>query len=282
MKQVASLKYGVIFKKAFSQPDIFTAFVKAVLGIDLEIDIVETEKSFKPIIGKVDSRFDLFAQDKKNRIIVDIQHVRRSDHYDRFLHYHCTAMLEQIEKSDYYQPRLKVFTIVVLTSGDKHKVDVATIDFDPKDLNGNGLNEIPHKIIYLCPKYVNENTPVAYREWLEAIDDTLDLEVDETHYHHAMIQKIFDSIEMDNITPKERYDMFEEYGRREYEDRKKKYERFKNSHEMAMNSLAAGISIELVSQITGLTISEIETPFVMDVELDDDDDDGDGRSRPPQ
>ena len=42
MKQVASLQYGVIFKKAFSQPDIFTAFVKAVLGIDIEIDKVET------------------------------------------------------------------------------------------------------------------------------------------------------------------------------------------------------------------------------------------------
>ncbi len=35
MKQVASLRYGVIFKKAFSQLDIFKAFVKDFLGIDL-------------------------------------------------------------------------------------------------------------------------------------------------------------------------------------------------------------------------------------------------------
>jgi len=34
MKQVASLRYGVIFKKAFSQLDIFKAFVKDFLGID--------------------------------------------------------------------------------------------------------------------------------------------------------------------------------------------------------------------------------------------------------
>jgi hypothetical protein len=72
MKQVASLQYGVIFKKAFSQPDIFTAFVTAVLGIEFSCEKVETEKSFKPTIGYVDSRFDLFAQDYKNRIIVDI------------------------------------------------------------------------------------------------------------------------------------------------------------------------------------------------------------------
>ena len=35
-------------KKAFSQPDIFAAFVKAVLGIEFECEKVETEKSFKP------------------------------------------------------------------------------------------------------------------------------------------------------------------------------------------------------------------------------------------
>jgi len=35
MKQVASLQYGVIFKKAFSQPDICKPFVKDIIGIEL-------------------------------------------------------------------------------------------------------------------------------------------------------------------------------------------------------------------------------------------------------
>ncbi len=74
MKQVGSLRYGVIFKKAFSHPEIFTAFVRDVLGIELEISSVETEKSFSPTVGPIDSRFDLFAEDVKNRVIVDIQH----------------------------------------------------------------------------------------------------------------------------------------------------------------------------------------------------------------
>jgi hypothetical protein len=215
MKQVASLRYGVIFKKAFSQTDVFKAFVKAVLGIELDIDKVETEKSFKPAVGYVDSRFDLFAQDDKNRIIVDIQHAQNADHYDRFLHYHCVALLEQIAKAKNYRPALKVFTIVVLTSGDKHQKDVLTIDFDPNDLQGNGINEIPHKVLYLCPKHVNDNTPKAYKQWLDAIQDTLDEEVDESHYHDRMIQKIFDTIEKDGITPTERAEMFEEYNQRE-------------------------------------------------------------------
>ena len=140
MKKVASLRYGVIFKKAFSQPDIFKAFVKDFLGLDLKIDKVEMEKSFDSPIGNVDTRFDLFAEDKENRIIVDIQHVRYGDHYDRFLHYHCAALLEQVTSSKDYRPNLRVFTIVVLTSGDRHQVDMATIDFDPKDRQGNPLS----------------------------------------------------------------------------------------------------------------------------------------------
>jgi hypothetical protein len=198
MKQVASLRYGVIFKKAFSQPDIFKAFVKDFLGIEVNIDQIETEKAFDPPIGKVDTRFHLFAEDKKNRIIVDIQHVRYADHYDRFLHSHCAALL----KSKDYRPNLKVFTIVVLTSGDKHKVDMATIDFDPKDRKGNPLNEIDHKILYICPKYVADDTPEPYRQWLLAIADSLDEEVDETKYNKTEIQQIFDLIARYLISPK--------------------------------------------------------------------------------
>ena len=39
MVKVASLQYGVIFKKAFFKPKIFTAFVKDMLGIDIEEEI---------------------------------------------------------------------------------------------------------------------------------------------------------------------------------------------------------------------------------------------------
>jgi predicted transposase/invertase (TIGR01784 family) len=260
MKQVASLQYGVIFKKAFSQPAIFTAFVKAVLGIDIEIEKVETEKSFRPAIGNVDSRFDLFAQDEKNRVIVDIQHRRKDSHYQRFFHYHCAAILEQMPRGEQnYRPALSVYTIVVLTSMDKYEKDVLTIDFDPKDLQGKGVNEIPHKVIYLCPKFVNENTPIAYREWMEAIKDTLDEQVEESDYHNAMIQKVFASIEEDGLTPRDRYDMIEEYEDRKLLADKEKEAKLEEKKEIAKNLLAANVAIEIIAQTTGLSLSEIES-----------------------
>jgi predicted transposase/invertase (TIGR01784 family) len=117
--------------------------------------------------------------------------------------------LEQAARSLTYRPNLRVFTIVVLTSGDKHKRDVSIIDFDPKDLKGQPLGEMAHKVFYLCPKYVDSETPPLIREWLEAVEDTFDEEVDETRYR-ATIQEVFKRIEKDKTTRQERAQMKEE------------------------------------------------------------------------
>lgn len=270
MKEVASLRYGTIFKKAFSHKDIFTAFVRDVLGIEVEIEQVETEKSFTPAIGNVAVEFDLYAEDKKNRLIIDIQHKRNSDHYDRFFHYLCVALLEQVKKNYNYRPNLAVFSIVVLTSGDKHAKDVSVINCDPHDLKGNPLGEIPHKVIYLCPKYANKETPQALQEWMFAIQDSLDEQVDESLYTKPEIQRIFEIIEKDLISPEERAKMFEEYNQQKaiggaYEEGleeglqkgEEKGEQ-KKALEMAHKMLAAGLAVEQVAQFSGLSVSEVE------------------------
>ncbi|MDM8568329.1 PD-(D/E)XK nuclease family transposase [Thiotrichales bacterium HSG1] len=276
MKQVAPLRYDVIFKKAFSVPEIFTAFVRDFLDIEIEIDKVETDKTYTPTIGNVEVKFDLYAEDKKNRIIVEIQHVRFPDHYHRFLHYHCVALLEQIASSDNYQPDLRVFTFVILTSGDKHKKDVAIIDFDPKDLQGNPIGEIPHKVIYICPKYLDKTvTPKQYHEWLEAIEDSLDEQVDELNYSSPEIQQIFGLIEKDLITPKERAVMIDEYGieqirqelKKEVRQEVKKEVRQEVKYEItdtikketAINLLSTGLlSDEQIAQATNLSLEQIQ------------------------
>jgi predicted transposase/invertase (TIGR01784 family) len=277
MIKVASLRYGVVFKKAFCDPEIFTGFIRDVLGIKIEIDHVETEKTFDPPIGKISSRFDLFAEDVKNRVIVDIQHVKFPDHYHRFLHYHCVALLEQVASSQDYSPQLKVYTIVVLTSGDRHQTDISMIEFDPKDLSGRPLGEIHHKIIYLCPKYTNNKTPEPIRQWLLAIEDSLDNEVDETNYQIAEIQKTFMTIEKDKVSPDEMAKMKDEYSyelikREEYDKGVQEgIERGiqqgietgiqqgarQNALETAKKLLSKGLDASLISEITGLRTDEI-------------------------
>lgn len=123
------------------------------------------------------------------------------------------ALIEQIAHSKDYYPPLKVFTLVILTSGDRHQADITIIDFDPKNLKGEPLGEIAHKVIYICPKYLNKTlTPQQYHEWMGAIEDSLDEQVDESKYKHPEIQRVFNLIEKDSVTPQERAKMFDEYG----------------------------------------------------------------------
>jgi predicted transposase/invertase (TIGR01784 family) len=257
MKNVASLQYGVIFKKAFSDVDVFKGFVRDILGVNLEITKVETEKEFKPAIGHVNVKFDLYAEDTKNHVVVEIQHDRNDDHYDRFLHYHCVALLDQVKAANEYRPQTTVYTIVVLTSGDRHQSDVSMIDFDPKRLDGTPLKELKHKVIYICPKYVNENTPLLYQEWLKVIYDSLDNKVDETQYQLAEIQKALIRIEEDEITPDERARMIEESYSQKAEQRGKLEGRLEGKLEGKLETakimLAKGFDIKTIVEITGLT-----------------------------
>ncbi|KPA10441.1 hypothetical protein MHK_009354 [Candidatus Magnetomorum sp. HK-1] len=271
MIKVGSLQYGVIFKKAFSDPEIFKPFIDDFFGIDIQIEKVETEKSFDPPIGNVDCRFDLYAEDTVNRIVLDIQHVRHFDHYHRFLHYHSAALLDQIKSSRDYFPPHKVFTLVVLTSGDKHQKDIGIVDFDPKDLKGEPFDEIPHKIMFICPKYVNESTPEPYSQWMRAINDSLDEEIDETHYDRLAIQKIFQHIKRDDITPRERAIMIDEYSfgllekAAEEKGMKKGMEKgMEKGAEKAMEVMARKMlsakqfSDQQISELTGFPIDSIK------------------------
>ncbi|MGB5685308.1 MAG: hypothetical protein WBM35_05825, partial [Candidatus Electrothrix sp.] len=152
-----------------------------------------------------------------------------------------------------YHPALKVFTLVVLTSGDRHKTDIAMTDFDPHDLSGNPLNEIPHKIIYLCPKYVNDATPEPYREWLLAINDTLDEEVDEKRYSRPEIHKLFDHIQKDRISPAERANMIEEYHQEELQ--RAQFDEGKLAVAKAL--LKEGIPPHIIAKTTGFPLDAI-------------------------
>lgn len=260
MKQVASLQYGVIFKKAFCDVNVFKAFVKDIIGIELEIDTVETEKSFEQQIGNVKVEFDLYAQDLKNRVIVEIQHQNGSDHYDRFLHYHCVALLEQAANYRNYRPDLTVYTIVVLTSADNHQTDVAVIDFDPKDRHGNPLNEIKHKVIFLAVKYVDENTPEIYRDWLSAIKESLTGQIEESNYSRPELQTVINAIAKNLVSPEEKYRMIEEFNLEE--DKKKHFAEGKLEGEqlkalaIAKNLLSLMDDSE-IAQITGLDMQTI-------------------------
>ncbi len=227
MKQVAPLRYEVIFKKAFSHPNLFTALVKDFIGIQLEIDEVENDKAFIPPVGNVATKFDLFAEDKKNRVIVEIQHAHDTDTYERFVYYQCSAMVETIISSDNDSFPRTVITIFFFTQKKTPSPDSGIIvhDFEPRDLITSKLldkvYQYKHKLIFVFTnKSAHTKTPKPYREWMQAIHDSLDGKVDEDAYTNPAFFELFQVIEKDKITPEERARMKEEHNREEAEMRK--------------------------------------------------------------
>jgi len=275
MKQVAPLRYDVIFKKAFSHPNLFTALVKDFLGIQLEIDEVENDKAFIPPVGNVATKFDLFAEDKNNRVIVEVQHAHDSDTFERFMYYQCSAMVETVISSENDAFPITVITMVFFTQKKTPSPDSGIIvhDFEPRDfITGKLLDKLylcKHKLIFVFTnKSSHSKTPKPYREWMQAIHDSLDGEVDEQAYTNPSIQALFQVIEKDKITPEERARMKEEHNREEAEMQKfkegeekgRKEGKDEGMKEAARNFKALGtLTDEQIASSTGLSLEIVKT-----------------------
>ncbi len=257
MKQVAPLRYDVIFKKAFGQPEMFTALVSDLLDIQLEIDEVKNDKVFSPSVGKGATRFDLFAEDKKNRVIIEVQHAHYSDTFERFVYYQCSAMVETIASSNNYSFPFTVITLVFLTGKKTPSPDSGILvhDFEPRDfVTGkviDGVYKRKHRLIFVFTNSIKKNTPENYLEWMQAINDSLDEVVNEEDYTNPHILSLFERIEKDQISPEEYARMKDEYNK----DESEKQAEEKGRIEIALNLKALGIlTEEQMVSATGLSL----------------------------
>ncbi len=281
MIEVIPLKYGTMFKHVFSQPDIFNQFAKDILGIELNISKVHTEYEYPEPVGKVRSRYDLFAEDTEQRIIVEIQHVKEEDFFDRFLYYHLISLVEQVGGFDEYGFERTVYTIVVLTSIPRDgsiKFSCAISDMSPVDEWGNKVPVYPHRLVFLSPRKVNDKTPDGVRKWLEFIADSLDGKMEESGYSEVLFQQMIEAIRKQTIDPgllqeikdeaawekakarftaEGRQDGREEGWKAGLDAGEKKGEQ--NAREdSARNLLSLGVlTEEQIAQVTGLTLENV-------------------------
>ncbi len=178
---LANLDNEVHFKKVFTDVEVFTAFVKDVLGIDIHIDKVETEKVLPSKVSAIKFKMDLFAEDKATRTVVEIQKVDYDYTYDRFSHYFLANLVDVQRKSDDYSFDQEIYVIVVVTSaykisditGKPIKKDVLITDINPHDLNGEIIRMTNHKMLILNPTYIQPNTPEGIADWLNLIKESM-------------------------------------------------------------------------------------------------------------
>ncbi len=179
---LAPLDNEVIFKKAFTNPVVLSGFVKDMVGIDFDPGVIETEKSFFPKVGNVDTRYDVFAESKDHRVVVELQRVEYDYHFDRFLHYHNSAIIEMQKSHKDYGIEKTVYTFIFLTApytttldrkGSPIQESVLISAADPRDLHDNVVELFGHKLIFLNSFYDNALTPEKYRDWLNLVSESI-------------------------------------------------------------------------------------------------------------
>jgi hypothetical protein len=211
---LAPLDNETIFKQAFTDKTVFKSFVKDIIGIDIEVDKIETEKRFEPKVGNIDFAYDIFAESIDHRVIIEIQRVDYDYNLDRFLHYHMMAIAELQRSAKDYRLEQKVFTVVVLTApyridDNTHlpiKDEVLISSADPRNLKGKDIHVYGHKLIFLNHHYRNDNTPVNYRDWLDLFYESIH-NPDDYHLNlsNQGIKKAVELIDYDKLTPEARH-----------------------------------------------------------------------------
>ena len=268
---LAPLDNGTIFKKAFTDKTVFISFVKDILGIDIEVDKIETEKKFEPKVGYIDITMDIFAESVDHRVIIEIQRVDYDYNFDRFLHYFMMALAQLQGSAEQYSIDRTVYTIVVLTAPYKidqknHKPikdEVMITSLDPRNLDDKIVEIYGHKLVFLNHYYRDENTPSNYRDWLDLIYESIH---NPENYHVNMnrqgIKKAVELIEYENLTGEQLHQMKIDAQRKVVrkidEDKARKEGEKKGKRDTAINLLKMGIDIDTIVKATGLEQKEIE------------------------
>lgn len=210
---LGSLDNEVIFKKAFTDMFVFKSFVKDVLGIEIEVDKIETEKKFDPKIGYVDFELDIYAESVDKRVCIEIQRVEYDHHFDRFLNYFLMLIAEQQKSAKEYTIDQTVYMIVVLTQkytirekdGKPIKDELLFININPRNIRNEIRDLYGHQFVCLNPNHPDEDTPPQIRDWLNLIYQSIHHSADPIlNTDNAGVKKAAEIISFENLTPEER------------------------------------------------------------------------------
>jgi PD-(D/E)XK nuclease family transposase len=265
--QLGRLDNEVIFKKAFTNKVVFKAFVKDVLGIDIEVDKIETEKKFEPKIGYIDFELDIYAESIDKRVCIEIQRVEFDHHFDRFLNYFLMLIAEQQKTSREYGIEQTVYMIVVLTSkytineksGKAVKDEFLLIDFNPRTIRGEVRDLYGHQFVCLNPNHPDPDTPQKIRDWLDLIYQSMhNPQRPVLNTENAGIKKAAELITFENLTPEERTESKNKEAGLITIAKVQQNAKKEREIEIAKNMLEENEPIDKIIKYTGLSAEQIE------------------------
>lgn len=264
---LARLDNEVFFKKAFTDALVFRAFVRDIVGVEVDPVAIETEKAFQPRLGNINFKYDIFAEDVARRIVIEIQKVEYDHNFDRFLHYHLQAITEQQRSSEDYSVDRTVYTIVVMTAPYKvnaqtrelYKDEVLISSLNPKNLKGVERKIFNHELIFLNPNYKGEGTPANYRDWLDLIYESIHNPEDpQLNLQNEGVKRASEIVRYENISPEEWEAAKFEAASRKVITLEREEERREAMRDAARNFKQMGLPKDAIAQGTGLSLEEID------------------------
>ena len=264
---LGNLDNEVIFKKAFTNIIVFKAFVRDILGIEVEVDKIETEKKFDPKIGYVDFELDIFAESTDKRICIEIQRIEYDHHFDRFLHYFLMLIAEQQKSSKEYDIQRTIYVIVVLTApykiseknGKPILDEVLLLNLNPQTLQGEIRDLYGHQFVCLNPNHPNTETPNQIRDWLDLIYQSIHSpERPVLNTSNEGIRKAIELISFENLTPEERTQAKNKEAAKIVLTKERMAGKEEKAVEIAETAILEGLDNTMISKLTGLTLEQIE------------------------
>ncbi len=265
---LGNLDNEVIFKKAFTNKFVLQCLVKDLFGVDFEPVKVETEKRFKPKIAHIDMKYDIFAESKDARTIVEIQKVEYDYNFDRFLLYHNMAIAELQRTAKAYKTDKVVYTIVVFTSpydkikernGDKIEYPVLVNKSNVFNEDNVEIDTFGHQLIFLNHIYIAKTKNQLYRDWLQLVKESIENPAaPKLNLNNQGIRKVSELIEYDNLTPEEVTANKQRNAAEEIQQFNEEKARAEEKIGIALNMIEANSTNEFISQMTGLPLDLIQ------------------------
>ncbi len=264
---LAPLDNETIFKKAFTDKEVFQQFVKDLFDIDIQVDniTIETEKRFEPPLSPINFELDIYAESTDHRFVIEIQKIDYDHNFDRFLHYFLTLIANQQRSSSDYKFQQRVLGVVVFArpyrfdqkDGQPIRDNVMLMDFNPKNLKGEFIKLYEHNLVFLNPskKYQNSDTPKNYQDWLDLFYASMKEPINyKLNLTNKGVAKAIDLINYDKLDGAVLQKMKENEMRKENAKLIEK----DNTKEIAINGIKNNIARDTIKLMTNLDDAELD------------------------
>jgi predicted transposase/invertase (TIGR01784 family) len=269
---LGNLDNGTIFKKAFTDKLVFEQFVKDILGIEVHVSTIETEKQFSPKIGRIAFELDIFAETDDKRMVIELQKIEYDYGLDRFLHYFLMLLAEQQASAKQNKINRTVYLILIMTQpynllkdldGNPMQEEMLVTYFHTENSGKSNLPLYAHQFIALNPNHKHKDTPKEVRDWLDLIYESINNpENPNINRQNPGIDKAADLIDMNKLTPIEleakKKDEAAKTTKKMYEQAAAEKAKREEKERLVKNFFRSGASLELIASATNLAIEEVK------------------------